>query len=111
VKVATAFTLAHSITLTLTALDLVRLPGWIVELAIAGSIVFEASQNLLWLESSYERSRLAAAFVLALFHGIGFAVACSTSSRGAHGCGRPRRSTASASRLDARSYCCRCSDS
>jgi hypothetical protein len=73
VKVATAFALAHSITLTLTALDLVRLPGWIVEPAIAGSIVLVASQNLHWPESSRGRSRLAAAFVFGLFHGMGFA--------------------------------------
>ncbi|MHC5539539.1 HupE/UreJ family protein [Singulisphaera rosea] len=72
-KVVTAITLAHSITLTLTALDLIRVPEWVVEPVIAGSIVFVAIQNLFRPDSSRGRSRLAAAFVLGLFHGMGFA--------------------------------------
>jgi hypothetical protein len=39
VKVVTAFTIAHSITLSLAALDIVRIPSTIVEPAIAASIV------------------------------------------------------------------------
>jgi hydrogenase/urease accessory protein HupE len=73
VKVVTVFTLAHSTTLTLVALDLVHLPGWVVEPMIAASIVFVALQNLFWPESSRGRSRLAAAFFFGLFHGMGFA--------------------------------------
>jgi hydrogenase/urease accessory protein HupE len=73
VKVVTAFTLAHSITLTLVALNLVHVPGWIVEPVIAASIVFVALQNLFWPEFSGGRSRLAAAFFFGLFHGMGFA--------------------------------------
>jgi hydrogenase/urease accessory protein HupE len=73
VKVVSAFTLAHSITLTLAALNLVHLPGWVVEPVIAASIVFVALQNLFWQESSRGRSRLAAAFFFGLFHGMGFA--------------------------------------
>jgi hydrogenase/urease accessory protein HupE len=73
VKVVTAFTLAHSITLTLVALNLVHLPGWIVEPMIAASIVFVALQNLFWPESSRGCGRLAAAFFFGLFHGMGFA--------------------------------------
>jgi HupE / UreJ protein len=52
VKVVTAFTLAHSITLTLVALNLVHQPGWIVEPVIAAGIVFVALQNLFWPKSS-----------------------------------------------------------
>ena len=65
--------LAHSITLTLAALNLVHLPGGIVEPVIAASIVFVAVQNLFWPASSRGRSRLAAAFFFGLFHGMGFA--------------------------------------
>lgn len=73
VKVVTAFTLAHSITLTLAALDLAHLTGRVVEPVIAGSIVFVALQNLFWPGSSRGRGRLAAAFCFGLFHGMGFA--------------------------------------
>ena len=73
VKVVTAFTLAHSITLTLATLNLVHLPGGIVEPMIAASIVFVAVQNLFWPASSGGRSRLAVAFFFGLFHGMGFA--------------------------------------
>ncbi len=73
VKVVTAFTLAHSMTLTLAALDLVHLPGTVVEPVIAASIVFVAVQNLGWPASSGGRGRLAVAFLFGLFHGMGFA--------------------------------------
>jgi hydrogenase/urease accessory protein HupE len=73
VKVVSVFTLAHSITLTLAALNLVHLPGWVVEPVIAASIVFVALQNLFWPASSRGRARLAAAFFFGLFHGMGFA--------------------------------------
>ncbi|MCB1886086.1 MAG: HupE/UreJ family protein [Rhodocyclaceae bacterium] len=64
------FTLAHSITLALAALGLVRLPPALVEAAIAASIVVAAAGNL---RSS---SRLHApwlAFGFGLIHGFGFA--------------------------------------
>jgi hydrogenase/urease accessory protein HupE len=73
VKVITAFTLAHSITLTLSVLNLVRLPGKIVEPMIAASIIFVALQNLFWPERSRGAGRLAVAFFFGLFHGLGFA--------------------------------------
>src|SRR5207244_2658580 len=47
VKVVTAFTVAHSITLSLAALDIVRIPSAIIEPAIAASIVYVAAENLL----------------------------------------------------------------
>lgn len=73
VKVVSAFTLAHTITLLLSALDVVRLPEWIVEPMIAASIVFVAGQNVLWPKQSRGWVRLAAAFFFGLFHGLGYA--------------------------------------
>jgi HupE / UreJ protein len=73
VKVIGAFTLAHTITLTLAALDVFRLPGSIVEPMIAASIVFVAAQNLFWPKQSRGGSRLLVAFLFGLFHGLGFA--------------------------------------
>ena len=73
VKVVSAFTLAHSITLTLSVLDVVRLPGSFVEPMIAASIVFVALQNVLAPERSRGAARLLVAFFFGLFHGLGFA--------------------------------------
>jgi hydrogenase/urease accessory protein HupE len=73
VKVITAFTLAHSITLALSAFDLFRLPSTVVEPAIAGSIIFVALQNVFWPERTRGWTRLAVAFFFGLFHGLGFA--------------------------------------
>ena len=72
-KVVTAFTLAHSASLTLAALDLVRLPEGVVEPLIAASIVFVAAQNVFRPGAARGRGRLAAAFFFGLFHGLGFA--------------------------------------
>lgn len=73
VKVISAFTLAHTITLTVAALDIFRLPGEIVEPMIAASIVLVAVQNVVWPEQSRGWSRLLVAFFFGLFHGLGFA--------------------------------------
>lgn len=73
VKVISAFTLAHTVTLTLATLDIVRLPSHVVEPMISASIVFVALQNLLWPRQSRGSSRLAIAFFFGLFHGLGFA--------------------------------------
>lgn len=73
VKVVTVFTIAHSITLTLAALDLAHLPEGLVECLISASIVFVAVQNVVWPERARGYSRLAAAFFFGLFHGLGFA--------------------------------------
>jgi len=73
VKVVSAFTLAHTLTLTLSVLNIVRLPSHIVEPMIAGSIVFVAVANLLWPKRSRGHVRLATAFFFGLFHGLGFA--------------------------------------
>ena len=68
--VVTAFTLAHSVTLALAALELVELPGRFVELAIALSIVYVAAENLIGVE---RRSVWVEAFLFGLLHGLGFA--------------------------------------
>ena len=73
VKVVSAFTLAHTITLTLSVLNIVRLPEHIVEPMISASIVFVAVQNILAPRQARGWTRLAAAFFFGLFHGLGFA--------------------------------------
>jgi hypothetical protein len=69
-KVVTAFTLAHSITLTLAALGVVSLPSRLVESTIAISVVFAALNNL---KGTIEKRRWVMAFVFGLVHGFGFA--------------------------------------
>ena len=73
VKVVTAFTLAHTITLALSVFDIVRLPSHIVEPVIAGSIVFVGLQNVFWPKHTRGWGRLFIAFAFGLFHGLGFA--------------------------------------
>jgi hypothetical protein len=70
VKVVTAFTLAHSITLSLAALEVISLPSRWVESAIALSVVLAALNNL---RGTIERRRWVLAFVFGLIHGFGFA--------------------------------------
>ena len=73
VKVVTAFTLAHTVTLALSVLNIFRLPAAIVEPMIAASIVFVAAQNIFFPSQSRGWSRLLVAFGFGLFHGLGFA--------------------------------------
>ena len=70
VKVVTAFTLAHSITLSLAALGVVTLPSRLVESAIAASVVLAALNNL---RGTIEGRRWVLAFGFGLIHGFGFA--------------------------------------
>jgi hypothetical protein len=70
VRIVTAFTVAHSLTLILAAFDVVDLPSRIVESAIAASIVYVAVENLATREP---RHRWPLAFVFGLVHGLGFA--------------------------------------
>jgi hypothetical protein len=70
VKVVTAFTVAHSITLALAALAVIELPSRLVESAIALSVVLAALNNLFPV---VERGRWVAAFAFGLIHGFGFA--------------------------------------
>lgn len=69
-KVVTAFTLAHSITLTLAALDVVRLPSRLTESVIAASIIVAALNNIFPVVTE---SRARIAFAFGLLHGFGFA--------------------------------------
>jgi hydrogenase/urease accessory protein HupE len=71
VLVVSAFTLAHSVTLSLAALRLVSPPAWIVEPAIALSIVFVGADNLTVRNGRDVRAWIAFAF--GLVHGFGFA--------------------------------------
>ncbi len=73
VKVVSAFTLAHTLTLTLAAMGWVHLPERVVEPLIAGSILFVALQNVLWPRKASGWGRMGAAFFFGLFHGLGFA--------------------------------------
>ncbi len=70
VKVATAFTLAHSVTLALAVLDVVVLPGSVVEPLIAASIIWVAAENF-FLRDVGRRWKIA--LFLGLVHGFGFA--------------------------------------
>ncbi len=70
VKVITAFTVAHSITLSLAALQIVRLPSRGVESAIALSVVVAAVNNL---RPFFHDRAWAVAFGFGLVHGLGFA--------------------------------------
>jgi hydrogenase/urease accessory protein HupE len=73
VKVISAFTLAHSISMAVSALDLFRLPAGIVEPMIAASIVVVAAENVILPLRSRGQARLLIAFGFGLFHGLGFA--------------------------------------
>jgi hypothetical protein len=71
VRIVTAFTIGHSITLTLAVLDIVTVPGRLVEPAIALTIVVVGSDNLLRGQGRDFRSWMALAF--GMIHGFGFA--------------------------------------
>lgn len=70
VTIVTFFTIAHSVTLSLAALDVIRLPSRLVESIIAGSIAVAAAANLL---PKFEVKEWSIAFAFGLFHGFGFA--------------------------------------
>jgi hydrogenase/urease accessory protein HupE len=69
--VVTSFTLAHSITLSLAALNFVSPPARIIEPAIALSIVYVGADNLLAAGGRDVRAWIAFAF--GFIHGFGFA--------------------------------------
>ena len=66
----TAFTIAHSITLTLSVLGIVDLPSRFVESMIALSICYVAIENIFRKEIKF---RWAITFFFGLIHGLGFA--------------------------------------
>ncbi len=69
-KIVTAFTVAHSITLTLATLGVISLPSRWVESTIAASVVIAALNNVFPL---FSERRWMLAFVFGLIHGFGFA--------------------------------------
>ena len=69
-KVVTAFTVAHSITLSLAALQVISLPSRWVESVIAASVVLAALNNL---RGTIDKRRWVLAFIFGLIHGFGFA--------------------------------------
>jgi hypothetical protein len=69
-KVVTAFTVAHSITLSLATLGVISLPSRWVESAIALSVVLAALNNLV---PAFQGRRWVVAFLFGLIHGFGFA--------------------------------------
>ncbi len=69
-KVVTAFTVAHSITLSLATLGVVQLPSRLTESAIAASVVVAAANNVFPM---FTRREWMVAFGFGLVHGFGFA--------------------------------------
>jgi hypothetical protein len=69
-KIVTAFTLAHSITLSLAALGVLSIPSRVVESLIAASVALAALNNIWPL---FPGRRAVAAFGFGLIHGFGFA--------------------------------------
>ena len=70
ISIVTAFTLAHSLTLSLVALDVVQLPSRLVESTIAASVVLAGLGNLYPIMMT---RRWMIAFGFGLIHGFGFA--------------------------------------
>ncbi|MEM6390038.1 MAG: HupE/UreJ family protein [Pseudomonadota bacterium] len=68
-----AFTLAHAITLSLTAYGVLSVPGGIIYPLIAASVVFIGLDNI--FGSGSLRMRVALVFAFGLLHGLGFAEA------------------------------------
>lgn len=68
---ATAFTVAHSITLALSMKNMIVAPGAVVEPIIALSIVFVSIENMLL--TTLKPWRIAIVFLFGLIHGMGFA--------------------------------------
>jgi len=69
-RIVTAFTIAHSITLSLAVLGFISLPSRLIEATIAASVVLAALNNLYPL---IEKRLWIVAFVFGLVHGLGFA--------------------------------------
>lgn len=70
---ATAFTVAHSITLGLAMYGLIAPPAYIIEPIIALSIMFVALENI--ITDKLKATRVIIVFAFGLIHGMGFASA------------------------------------
>ena len=69
-KIVTFFTIAHSITLSLVALNIISVPSFLVEPIIAVSIIYVGLENVFKTE---QKKRWLIAYVFGLVHGLGFA--------------------------------------
>jgi hydrogenase/urease accessory protein HupE len=69
--IVTAFTIAHSLTLGLAVLGVVRPPTWLIEPLIAASIAYVACENIV-MERTPPR-RWLVSLLFGLVHGFGFA--------------------------------------
>jgi hypothetical protein len=70
---ATAFTVAHTITLGLAIYGVIKPPTYIVEPVIALSIMYVALENI--FSPKLKASRIGIVFLFGLIHGMGFASA------------------------------------
>lgn len=73
---ATAFTVAHTITLGLAMYKVIKPPTSIVEPVIALSIMYVALENI--FSTKLKASRIGIVFLFGLIHGMGFASALTT---------------------------------
>ena len=69
-KIVTMFTLAHSITLSMAALNIVQISSSVIEPVIAFSVLVTSLNNL---KPLFHQTRWLLAFVFGLIHGFGFA--------------------------------------
>ena len=82
-KIITAFTIAHSVTLTLAVLQVVTLPDRLIEAVIALSIAYVAAENLFGRPAVSRRWLVS--FCFGLVHGFGFASALRDLGLSTHG--------------------------
>ncbi|HZE85646.1 MAG TPA: HupE/UreJ family protein, partial [Puia sp.] len=68
---ATAFTIAHSVTLGLAMYHVINVPAKIIEPLIALSIMYVALENI--FSPRLKASRIGVVFLFGLVHGLGFA--------------------------------------
>jgi len=85
VKIITCFTIAHSITLAVATLSLVKISSRVVEPLIAASIVYVGIENL--FRGDDPKGRWLLTFAFGLIHGFGFASVLKELGVGANGSG------------------------
>jgi hydrogenase/urease accessory protein HupE len=83
IKIITAFTIAHSISLALATLGWVEIPSRVVEPLIAATIVYVGIENLCGRQNVSQRVLLT--FCFGLVHGFGFAGALREMGVGSNG--------------------------
>jgi hydrogenase/urease accessory protein HupE len=83
VKIITAFTVAHSISLALATLGWVEIPSRVIEPLIAATIVYVGIENLVCRQAVSHRALLT--FGFGLVHGFGFAGALREMGVGSNG--------------------------